>query len=147
MTQVAGSAYGQRPKLTPKSMGGIARVAVRILDSGSFSKPGLKQGARPRSVFWISTVEPRDHIMFLTADDLRQMVERLGDETERWNGERVVLELVNRSFEGRSYEKYAVAPAPQWDDVLRPLDAPAPPGTSARRTSKAKARKPRTRRK
>ncbi len=137
MTQVAGRSYGQRPKLTPESLDRMARVAVRILDSGDFTKG---EGSRQRFVFWISTHTPPDHIMFLNGADLREVVERLGDETDNWRGKTVVLELVNRTYNGRAYEKYVVAPAAEWDDVLRPLDAPPP---SAKRTAKRSPSKPR----
>ena len=137
MTQVAGRQYGKRPKLTPASLDRMARVAVRVLDAGAFEKG---EGSRQRFVFWISTHTPPDHILFLNGADLREVVERLGDESDNWRGKTVVLELVNRTYDGRPYEKYVVAPAVEWDDVLRPLDAPPP---SAKRAAKKPGRKPR----
>ena len=134
MTQVQGRQYGKRPKLTPESLDRMARVAVRVLDAGAFEKtdgPGT-------FVFWISTHTPPDHILFLNGADLREVVERLGDESDDWRGKTVVLELVNRTYNGKPYEKYVVAPAVEWDDVLRPLDAPPP--KSAKRSAKKRNR-------
>lgn len=141
MTQVKG-AYQPRSKLTAESLDRLARVVVRVLSAGSFDKPSGRN--ETRVCYWLSTREPPDYILFLTSGDLREMVERLGDETDDWLGKRVVLELVNRSYQGRPYEKYAVAPATEWDDVLRPLKAPPP---SAKRTAKKTGRKPRRRKK
>lgn len=152
MTQVKGQ-YTPRAKLIPESLNRLARVVIRVLAAGSFTKPS---GRNETSLtYWLSTQEPPDHIMFLTRGDLGQLVKRLGDETDTWPGQRVVLELINRSYEGRSYEKYAVAPAEEWDDVLRPLDAPPPssgrkprtvaPPPSAKRAAKRAPRKPRKR--
>jgi hypothetical protein len=138
MTRVSGREYGQRPKLTPESLDRRARVAVRVLEAGAFKKAD----ARQRFVYWISTQEPKDHILFLNGNDLREIVESLGDETDKWPGELVVLELVERNYRGKSYEKYAVAPAPEWNDVLRPLEAPP---SSAKKAPKRSPRKPRAR--
>ena len=139
MTQVKGI-YQPRAKLSPESLGGLARVVIRVHSAGSFTKPsGQNETAL---TYWLSSQEPPDHIMFLTRGDLGQLVEKLGDETDTWPGQRVVLELVNRTYQGRPYEKYAVAPAEEWNDVLRPLDAPPP---SAKRAPKKTARKPRSR--
>lgn len=154
MSKVRGSAYGQRPKLTVESTGHVERLAVRVLAAGSFTKGPERDPDHIHIVYWFSTVEPHDHIIFLNGHDVREIVANLGDETEDWIGRQVVLELVKRTYEGRSYEKYAVAPSFEWNDVLRPLDAPrasspspGPPPKSARKTPKRKTGKPRGRRK
>lgn len=133
--KVGGAAYGKREKLTADSLDHAERVAIRILNAGAFDRNG-EGGAL---TYWISSTTPPDHILFLAGGDLRHMVERLGDETDRWLGQRVVLELVKRRYKGQTYQKYAIAPAAEWDDVLRPLNAPP----SAKRTAKKTPRKPR----
>lgn len=119
--KVAGGAYGKREKLTPESLDHAERVAIRVLSAGAFDRNNVGT-----FTFWISSHTPPDHILFLNAGDLRQVVERLGDDTDAWAGQLVVLELVKRQWRGKDYQKYVVAPAAEWDDVLRPLEAPAP---------------------
>lgn len=120
MAKVSGRAYGQRPKLTPASLDNRPRVAVVIRDAGAFKRHGERQ----TFVYWFSTEDPPDHILFCNGHDLRQLVEALGDETDGWKGRQVVVELVTRRYDGKEFEKYAVAPADQWDDVIRPLEHP-----------------------
>ncbi len=135
--KVGGGAYGKREKLTPEALNGAARVAIRILHAGAFQRNGVGSFTH-----WISSQTPPDHILFLNGSDLREVVEKLGDETDEWLGKLVVLELVERTYEGRKFPKYAVAPAAEWNDVLRPLEAPP---ASAKRKAKRSPPKPRKR--
>lgn len=118
MTRVSGSDRGQRPKLTPESLHNAPSPVVRIKEAEAF------QGRGGRRVFWISTEEPPDHIMFLSVPDLGAVVDRLGDDTAEWAGELLPLELVRRAYNGESYEKYAVPPAEEWGALLKPKAKP-----------------------
>ncbi len=121
--RVPGTARGQRPKLTPESMNGAERPAVRIKEAGAFRKEasleGNPAGLAPTFVYWFSVESPADHILFLNVSDLRALTERLGDDTDDWPGCMVVLEKVKRHHRGKTYIKYATAPAHEWDEVLQ----------------------------
>ncbi len=113
MTKVSGKERGQRPKLDKAALHNAASAVVRIKEAGAFD-------GRDGRVFWISTEEPADHIMFLSGSDLRAITERFGDESDEWAGQLVPLEFVRRAYGGRTYEKYAVPPPDEWDGLLNP---------------------------
>lgn len=135
--QMGGGA--SRPSLTPEDFNGKSHAVLTIsavepeVKIPDPSKPG---GFRVVAVLSFEEYHGEDdRALYLNKRQAEYLVERLGDETDDWIGERVPLEVVkvNNPNTGKPVQKVYVAEPAEWDGIL---DAAKPRRVAAARRRK-----------
>lgn len=126
MAKIGSNYFGERPKLTPDRLEGDAAV-LTVASVEAFHASGRDQ-------IVVKFEETGDDALWLNKTMLDALLERLGDDTDGWVGERVPVEVRNVEYEGKATDKVYIMDADQWDEVLPPPGVPS--GTAK---SKAKS--------
>lgn len=117
-----------RPQLTPERVGG-AEVFIGTVKAVTKQPSQLKKSDQ----YVIEFEEVDDAIYRLNVTGLNTVCEQLGDDTDKWVGDRVPLVKTRetlRNEPGRFFIVYQVAPAGDWSELL---ETPKP---RARRSSR-----------
>lgn len=107
--------YGsKRPKLTPEDLEGDAAV----LTVAGFEQFMVKDdvGERPTAILVFE--ETGDKALFLNKTMLSALVERLGNDGDKYIGEKVPIEARKVTYQGKTTTKLYVMAAEEWDHAF-----------------------------
>lgn len=105
----------RKPPLTPEVLGDadVAVLTISAVRAGIVTADGRKTAV-------VEFEEKPDYVYWLNKTNLANLVERFGDDTDDWVGERIPLVRVrvNNPSTGRLTTKYHVADPEDWDEIL-----------------------------
>ena len=87
----------------------ITEAEVLTVDAG---------GDEERQSIVLAFKETGDYVLWPNATEIRTLIEKLGDDTDEWTGQRVPVEKVTRSYRGKKFDKVGVVDAAEWDQYL-----------------------------
>jgi hypothetical protein len=144
MSKVDDSRYSKaRPKITQEDLadGDFTVVTIVKFDEA----PGTDDAGQKRLTPFILTEEFGDKVLWLNRTQVRHLVDRLGDESDRWVGKRVPIVKHTATFGTDSFKKVVVPDTEEWDDLLAMAssesgEAVKKPRRMAAPTAKSKAK-------
>ena len=77
-----------------------------------------EQESGERTSIVLSFKETEDKVMWPNPSEIGVLIDKLGDDTDKWVGKQVPVEKVTRKFKGRSYPKIGIVEADEWDGYL-----------------------------
>jgi hypothetical protein len=115
MAKVREERYGsKRPKLERDDLDGdVGVLTIAGFDEAKFEDD---DGSRVTPFIWFE--EMGDKVLFLNKTQVGYIIERLGDESDDWMGQRVPIEKHTATFNGKRHEKLWVSPPEKWDEYL-----------------------------
>lgn len=119
--KIKSDAYGSsRPKVTQDDIedGDVAIFTIVEFDDQEVDDAEAESGKRMAA--FLTFEETGDKRLWLNKTQIDTLIEKLGDDVEKWAGQRVPLEKVETTFRGQKYQKVAVCPADEWDEYLKP---------------------------
>ncbi len=127
MGRISADDFGSStPKLTPDDLeADVAILTVADFETVDVDDDNAEGGKRKSAT--LTFEETEDRVLWLNKGMIEALIERLGDNTDKWKGQKVPVEKYTARFRGKSYPKVRVMMAEEWDDVLAP---------KARRTAK-----------
>lgn len=103
---------------------GVNAAVVTIKEVTEQKFPPRQEGGKERLALVIRTEEYPDNAYFPSAGKggpIDRLFDRLGDDTDRWAGEKIPLvrvrDVTNPST-GTKADKFHVPPTDEWDDIL-----------------------------
>lgn len=136
MSKVKPEKFGKsRPKVTPDDLEGGDYLVLTIAKFGEEVFTDGETGGTPRPTAYLEFKETGDKVLWLGVTQVRYLVERLGDESDDWIGEKCPVEIVTPTFAGKMQPpKCWVAEPKEWDRMLgvqrRTTPARRPPGAA-----------------
>lgn len=121
----------RHPALTMADFQGADRAVVTVVDAQEIRFPDRVQ-------VMVRYHEFPERVHWLNVSQTGNMVNRYGADLDDWIGKRVPLvrTLATNPRNGESAYKPYVAPAHEWDSLLRAFDAPKPRKRAAARKSR-----------
>lgn len=119
--KIQSDVYGSsRPKITQDDIedGDVGIFTIAEFDDQEVDDPETESGKRMAA--FLTFEETGDKRLWLNKTQIDTLIERLGDDADKWAGQRIPLEKVTTTFKGQKYAKVAVCPAAEWDDYLKP---------------------------
>lgn len=133
----------RRPALTPAVLDGADGAVLTIKEA----RTGLPTSDGRKAALLVFKETPlddedREYVLWLNATDLRALVEQIGDDDSDWPGERVPIVRIraNNPQTGGLVTKYHIAPAEDWEDLLKSRRGGGKSARAVKRGRKAKAR-------
>lgn len=125
-----------RPKLTQDDFDGdyviltIAKVETVEVDDD-------EQESGKRKSLVLQFQETGDKSLWLNVTMIKSLIAELGDDTDKWAGQKVPVEKYTGTFKGRDFKKVGVMVSDDWADAFKELKvkrtASTPAKASARR--------------
>lgn len=111
----------------------VAVLTIEQAATGVTTKIGRRPGALTFSDAPTDKRDNRPYVLWLVKSDVRTLVAKLGDDTDRWEGQRVPLALVTvqNPETGQDVQKYQVADPDDWADIFKSYDTVATPPKKA----------------
>lgn len=107
------------PKITPDDLEqDVAILTVAAFETVDVEDDNAEGGKRKTAT--LTFEETEDRVLWLNKGMVEALVERLGDDPDKWVGKRVPVEKYNARFRGKTYPKVRVMMAEEWDGVLSP---------------------------
>lgn len=130
--------YGgaSRPKIEQDDIEDGDAVVVTIED---VEEEKVKGDRGDKVLLVLITREFGDKVHRLNTTQRDYLIEKLGDETDRWIGKRVPLVKQTVEFQKKKYPTVYVAAPEEWDDLLAGEEAP--PARRPRTVAKAKGKR------
>lgn len=115
MGKVNQDRYGKStPKLVPDDIDGDCVV----LTIANFGEETFNDEGVTRITPYIDFEETGDKVLWLNKTQVGYLIERLGDESDRWKGAPVPIGRHDSQYNGKTHKKLWVMPPERWDDVL-----------------------------
>lgn len=117
--------YEQRPSLKPTDLGGAQHAVLTIDEVEETNIPGPENNGAGRDAIRIVFAEFPDHNWWPNPSSLRTILNRLGDDTDKWMQERVPLHTVtsqNPRQRGTTVQNLWVVPMEEWDAQIEAYD-------------------------
>lgn len=132
--------YGNaKPKIEQDDIEG-GDYAVLTIASVEEQKVTADDGERTSLV--LTTEELGDKVHWLNQTQIGYLIEKLGDDSEDWVGQRVPFVKTTSTMGSRSFKKVWIAAPGEWDDLLgtrkRPVRAVRTPAVKARARGRGK---------
>ena len=112
--------YGKsRPKVTVDDLegGGVIVLVVASFGEETFSD---EETGTSKVTPYLTFEETGEKVHWLNKTQVRYLIDRMGEETDRWTGKPVPLERHTPEFKGkRQAEKLWVSPPESWDEIFR----------------------------
>lgn len=120
MSKVDASKFGSaRVKITPDDLeGDVAVLTVSGYEEFDVDDDTVKGGKRKSAVLMFE--ETGEAVLYLNKGMVESLVERLGDDSDGWLGEKVPVERHVAEFGNKRFPKVRVVPAEEWDEYLKP---------------------------
>lgn len=120
MGRISADDFGSStPKLTPDDLeADVAILTVADFETVDVDDDNAEGGKRKSAT--LTFEETDDRVLWLNKGMVEALIERLGDNTDKWKGQKVPVEKYTARFRGKSYPKVRVMMAEEWDDVLTP---------------------------
>lgn len=118
MTKIDAGEFNRR---SPKITRDMLEQDVAILTIVNAAVVTVNEGTdTERKSIILSFEETGEHVFWPTATEVGILIEKFGDDTDDWQGEKMPLEKVSREFGGKTHDKLGIPAAEQWDDYLKP---------------------------
>jgi len=107
--------YGSsRPKLERDDLDGdVGVLTIAGFDESKFKD---EEGEKVTPFLWFEEMGEKVH--FLNKTQVGYVIERLGEESDDWVGERIPIEKITTTYNGKRFEKLWVSPPEKWDEYL-----------------------------
>jgi hypothetical protein len=125
-----------RPKIEQSDLAGGDFTVVTVT---KFEEIAVEYDKDKRLVPALTTEEFGDKVLWLNATQVGYLIDRLGNETDRWAGKRVPVVKSTAQFGSDRFEKVTVAIPEEWDDLLAMAGSDGVPA-KRRRAAAAPAR-------
>lgn len=121
MTTPQRPSYGEmRDKITPDDVQG--KPAPLTIDSAELRDLAPIGSRRADNKIVITFKEFPGKEYICNATSYKTLVQKYGENYERWKGQVIVMAPTTNTFEGRAYEKLHVAPPERWDKVMQEVN-------------------------
>lgn len=128
--------YGNsKPKIEQDDLEGGDAAVFTV---AAIEEQKVKDDDGERLSLILITEELGDKVLWLNVTQIRYLVERLGEESDRWIGQKVPLVKTTTHYAGKAFKKVWVAAPEEWDAILEEAGAVSKP---RRRTVAKKAAK------
>lgn len=121
MRTVDSSKYGKsRPKLTQDDLeADVAILTIASFDEIELDDDEQESGKRTSAV--LTFQETGEKVLWLNKGQVDALVANLGNDADKWTGQRVPVEKVVASFGNKKFPKVSVVVDPaEWDKYLSP---------------------------
>jgi len=110
--------YGSKStKLAPEHLeGDVAILTIATVEQTEVEDEAAEGGKRPTILLTFEETG-EDRVLWLNRGMIESLVERLGDETDGWTGQKIPVEKYTARYRGKSYDKVGVSPAASWDEI------------------------------
>lgn len=105
----------KRPKVEESDLQGGNFIVAQIVH---FEDIPVDQDGEKKLVPSLRFQEFGDKVLWLNKTQMGYLVERLGDETDRWTGKMVPLVVATVNYGDERFRKVQVAAPEEWDDLL-----------------------------
>lgn len=115
MGKVNSDRYGsKRPKLERDDLDGD--VGVLTIAGFDEAKISDEEGERVTPFIWFEEMGEKVH--YLNKTQVDYLIERLGDDSDDWVGQKVPIEKHTATYAGKQHKKLWVSPPEKWDEYL-----------------------------
>lgn len=142
MTKVDPGAFGKaRPKIEPDDLeDDVAVLTIAAYDQVEVDDPESPTGKRLTGC--LTFQESGDKVIWLNKTQADALVERLGDDSDKWIGKQVPVEKTVTKFRGKDFPKVVIVGDPsKWDGYLNGGSARASRAPAKKAGSKIKGRR------
>lgn len=77
-----------------------------------------------REAIVLAFEETGDYVLWPNKTGIITLIDKLGDDTDEWIGQKVPVMKVTETYKGESFDKVAVAKLDEWDNIIKPKRAP-----------------------
>lgn len=127
-----------RPKIVQDDIEDGDAVVVTVSD---VEEEKVKGDKGDKILLTLTTEEFGDKVHRLNKTQIGYMIERLGDETDNWIGEKVPLVKTKQEYQGKAVATVWVAPPELWGTIFKAAGIGAKKGPAPRTARVGKAKK------
>lgn len=119
MSKVDSSRFGSStPKLTPDDLEGDAAIlTVTAYEEVEVDDEDAEGGKRLSAT--LAFEETGDKVLWLNKGMVEALVEQLGDDSDKWAGQKVPVESYVAKYRGQKFNKVRVLPSEEWDAAFK----------------------------
>lgn len=116
MSKVNPDKYGNaKPKITQDD---LADGDFAVVTIAGFGEQTFEDGKEKKLTPYLLTEEFGDKVLWLNRTQTRTLIDRLGDDSDKWTGKRVPIVKHTASFGTSTFKKVIVPDVEEWDDLL-----------------------------
>lgn len=106
------------PKITPEDLEEDAAIlTIDVYESVSVDDENAEDGKRQSAT--LKFVETGDKVLWLNKGMVETLVEQLGDDADKWSGQKIPVERHVATFGNKKFPKVRVMPSEEWDAAFK----------------------------